>query len=83
LWNKLSRNFASKCRTLNKAIETKVGTNAEIVKWIVLLQVICIYIEGLHEPSLSTESGSLDADHGTEFRQCRISMSNCVLASVK
>jgi hypothetical protein len=81
LWNKLSRICASKCRTSNKAVETKVDTSVEIVKWIVLLQVIVIHIEGFHQPSLPTESGSLDADHGTEFKQSRIS--NCVLASAK
>jgi hypothetical protein len=40
---------ASKWRSLDKAIDTKVDTDMEIVKCVVLLHYVIIDIEGLHE----------------------------------
>jgi hypothetical protein len=60
--------FASKWRILGKAIDTKVDTVVEIVKWIALLHYIIIDIYGLHDSS-SNNCGSLDENGGTQFKK--------------
>jgi hypothetical protein len=57
---------ASKWRILDKAIETKVDTGVETVKYIALLHNI-IMDEGLHDSS-SNDCGSLDANDGTHLK---------------